>query len=166
MSVDGAAQGIPADQALNVILGGQPEQEQVHATDDEVRARVQAAWARNDPQSYDDCADTAAGLLLAFYEARPEAAEWPAENRYEWQQADGSWSTIYPQDLPADKAPISRTVGPNLYGEADAWSEGKLGGLGLTGFMWGWAVNTAKHLVGQPPVPNPAIVIVRGVDET
>lgn len=31
------------------------------------------------------------------------------------------------------------------------------GQWGLTGFMWGWAVNTTAYLLEQAPVPNPAI---------
>ena len=30
--------------------------------------------------------------------------------------------------------------------------------LGLTGFMWGWAVNAARYALNELPVPNPAIL--------
>lgn len=31
------------------------------------------------------------------------------------------------------------------------------GRWGITGFQWGWAVNTVAYLLEQAPVPNPAI---------
>lgn len=34
--------------------------------------------------------------------------------------------------------------------------------LELTGFMWGWAVNAARKVLGDGPVPNPAIVEIGG----
>lgn len=30
----------------------------------------------------------------------------------------------------------------------------------LTGFMWGWAVNAARHILKLGAVPNPAIITV------
>lgn len=34
------------------------------------------------------------------------------------------------------------------------------GRWGLTGFQWGWAINTVAYLLEQPSVPNPAIIIL------
>lgn len=34
------------------------------------------------------------------------------------------------------------------------------GRYGLTGFQWGWAVQTAAWLLGQPPAPNGAILTI------
>lgn len=33
-------------------------------------------------------------------------------------------------------------------------------GLGLTGFMWGWAVNAARRCLELDSVPNPAILVI------
>lgn len=38
------------------------------------------------------------------------------------------------------------------------------GRYGLTGFQWGWAVNTAAYFTEQAPVPNGAIITI-GVKE-
>lgn len=46
--------------------------------------------------------------------------------------------------------------------ERDLLFEGE---WGLTGFQWGWAVNTAAYLLEQAPVPNPAIMTLRMVDD-
>jgi hypothetical protein len=41
-----------------------------------------------------------------------------------------------------------------------------LSDLGLTGFMWGWAVNAARYSLELPLEPNPAIVVLPvGPDE-
>lgn len=160
MSNDGAQQGIRADQALNVILGGQPEAEQEHDDDDTVRARVLAASeTRREATDYSDAADIAAGLVLRFYAARPDAVTWPGEPTYEWRVPGGQWARHYPKG--AERYEIeSRTVGPDLYHEVNEFFEGRLSDLGVTGFQWGWAVNCAKHLMGAPPVPNPAIMVI------
>jgi hypothetical protein len=42
----------------------------------------------------------------------------------------------------------------------DAFTDGKLGALGITGFQWGWAVNAARFAESLPPEPNPAIITV------
>jgi len=36
------------------------------------------------------------------------------------------------------------------------------GRFGLTGFQWGYAVNTALMMLKQPPAPNPALLTIRG----
>ena len=157
MSADGASEGINAKNALRVVLGGEAVEDQPTESAEDVRERVLTAARRGgEATDYGDAADRAAGMILLLAESRPEIATWSAERTYEWLQADGGWGPD-----PAD-SPEGRPVGPDLYGEVNAYTEGKLSDLGLSGFQWGWAVNCAKWILNEPPVPNPAIITISG----
>lgn len=158
MSGDGAAQGISSERALKTILGGEPAPGPDEGDSAEaVRERVLAAALRGgDAQGYSDCADMIAGMILLFWQAHPEAVSWPASQDHHYELPDG---TVIKGWHESAKMVLT---GPDLSDAVNAFTEGKLDALGPTGFMWGWAVNTARWITGQPPVPNPAIITLGG----
>lgn len=168
MSSDGAALGIDAERALRTILGGEPAPSEDEVQDREtVRARIDAAFVRfregAAPGGYGDCCDMLAGAVLNFFEARPEALEWPSENTYQWRAPGGEW-VDHVRDLPQDSdfdfgSVESRAVGPDLYGSIKGVYP-NVEDLGITGFQWGWATNCARWLLDAQPQPNPAIVVL------
>lgn len=96
---------------------------------------LRAVIEANQGDGYDGCANRAALAVLQLFETVP---------------ASRTWSTDDPGD------PLYQSVKdgrPDLYDEV--WSQ-------MTGFQWGWAVNAAKYIVGEPPVPNPAILVIGG----
>jgi len=168
MSSDGAAFGIDAERALRTILGGEPAPTEGEQEDREtVRARVAAAFVRfrdgAAPDGYGDCCDMVAGALVHFFEAMPEALEWPSENTYQWRVPGGEW-VDHVRDLPQDTdfdfgSVESRAVGPDLYATFKT-EYPRVEDLGITGFQWGWATNCARWLFEVPPQPNPAIMVL------
>lgn len=155
---DGANLGVSASRALGTILGGEPQpDEDERATPQQVRDRIMAAAGRGgSPLDYGDCADMAAGMVLMFYAANPQAREWPVESAHHWER-DGV--RVEPGDSGWDGLEYVKD-GPDLYQQVNAFTEGKLSALGITGFQWGWAVNAARFAEDLPPEPNPAIIEV------
>ena len=86
-------------------------------------------------ESYENCAHFAAKVLLGVARRDPVA---------------------FGKALDAFRAePFSREIEALMTREErNTLFEGR---WGVTGFMWGWAVNTVAYLLEQPPVPNPAI---------
>lgn len=161
MSSDGSDMGISATRALDTILGGEPSPTEDEGESREtVRERVLAAVdSGREPTEYGDCADIVAGMVLRFFEAHPEALDWPIENTYEWRIPGGEWSPTVPQ-LPEglDYGSVeSRKVGPDLYGSVKTMYP-RLEDLGITGFQWGWGANCARWICSAPAQPNPAIM--------
>lgn len=157
MSDDGAHLGIDAKSALGLVMGKDEEEAPERVDPAGMRKRILAAATRGGgPLGYDDCGEMAAGMVLMFYEAHPEATTWPVERAHHWerdgQQVDpgkDGWEGLqYVGD------------GPDLYAEVNSFTDGKLDGFGLTGFLWGWAVNAARYALDLPPEPNPAIITV------
>lgn len=94
---DGGNLGVSATTALNAILGGEQPAEDDLKTRDEVRDRIKAQFADPDSvypagewvntsdggDSYSRGADYLAGAVLAYFEAHPEAQEWPVDQEHE-----------------------------------------------------------------------------------
>jgi hypothetical protein len=80
--------------------------------------------------SYDGCANRAARLVLEYMEANPSTV-----NLDVWQLYDTLKPTVSEMDR---KECLEQT----------------------TGFMMGWAVNAARHILKMKPVPNPAIITI------
>ena len=164
---DGGDLGITADAALKAVFGSDVEEKS--ATPEEVMHRVQAA----SPDSYSGAADCIARALLRLYEQNEDALDWPASPEYHWQLPDGSRPTaeqereIWSSGNPfAEGEPVygAKWVasGPDLYNEVKTVAEpDELKALeDSTGFMWGFAVNTARWLCDEAPVSNPALVSI------
>jgi hypothetical protein len=155
VSDDGADLGMTAQDGMEAALGSdEPKQERSPA---EFRAMIEAD---QDPRTYSGCANATALALLGLMEARPELATWPAE-------VEGAFfykgtNNLIPrgQHIPYN-AEYRRVDDRDLYSELKRTRPDLIRVFEeLTGFQWGWAVNAAKTILGQPPVPNPAIVTI------
>ena len=145
---DGAHLGVSAERALGTILGAE-EQPKEGMTAGEMKDWILACTA-TDATDYDGMARYAAKLVLEYLLADPKRAQIPTENEYE-KDENG--------DLVFNDEGGLNLVTPDLYEvmKADGID---LSSLGLTGFMWGWAVNAARRCLELGPVPNPAIVTI------
>jgi hypothetical protein len=153
MSADGAHLGVSAERAIKTILGGEPSPEEGDADVMDVNAMREwllSAAAEHAMDSYDECARYAGRLILESFLADPDLAQLPGETEYDWE-ADPDHGThgMKPQFV----------VHRSLYDVLEERGV-PLGDLGLSGFMWGWAVNAARRCVELGPVANPAIMTV------
>lgn len=141
MSDDGAQLRIGAEAALHAILGG--EQPTERETAEQMAASIMALT--EDPHTYDGTARWCAQLIVRWLQADPSRAQGPVENVYALHD-DGrtNYAVVAERGwyyrMKADGVPLDT--------------------LGLSGFMWGWAVNAARRCVELPEVPNPAIVTI------
>ena len=153
MSNDGAHQGIGAERALGTILGGdeQPTEGEREGVE-EMRTRILSAPI--EATSYDGTATACARLILEAWAKWPQLTEVPSESVY--LKNDG--------ELVVVEGDLVELV-PNLHDALKQVYRDRPEALavlkGLTGFMWGWAVNAALRSMDLPPEPNPAIVEVR-----
>lgn len=81
---------------------------------------------------YEGCANRAARLVLEHLEAHPDAIALSGDDLYA-----------------AVKGEATREDLDHVLSE-------------LTGFMWGWAVNAARHVLKRSSLPNPAILTIGG----
>ena len=148
---DGAHLGVGAERALETVLGGkeQPRDDE-RMSDEEFAAWIRSADKTNE---YGETARYAARLIVEFLEAHPEHLTTPGEAEGAFQ-VDGREATR--EEVMSGAAKFVR-LRDGLYEVME--TEGVyLGDLDLTGFMWGWAFNAARKVLGLGPVPNPAIV--------
>lgn len=144
MSDDGAQLGISAQDGMHAALGG---------TEDPPRKTigemVAVIMATDGPSDYSGTSNYAAKLIILWLLEDPQRAQGPTEDVYATKEngekdyntvAQAGWYAL----MKADGVP--------------------LGDLGLSGFMWGWAVNAARAAMELPEVPNPAIVTIGGDD--
>lgn len=144
---DGAQMGVGAERALESILGDAPQPtDEERQSADEMRAEILATTT--DPQTYNGTAMFVANRILNWLIANPERAHEPTELVYDWNgDPDHGSEGLKPEYVIAQ--------GWHELMKADGmWPED----TGLTGFMWGWAVNAARRCVELPEVPNPAIM--------
>lgn len=182
MSNDGSTMGIGAERALETILGGkdQPEEDE-KLTREQVRERLGKVprlqeivkrveeveedhgelhfkgprevlyWqGQRLVADYSGTTDIAARAVLDFLESHPEHEGAPGENEY----APGAFSNW---DGNRETAPKPTRIGVYDLMKANGYA---LDILDLTGFMWGFAYNTARWLRYDGTEANPAIVEV------
>lgn len=171
MSHDGADLGITAEDGMKAAMGADQE-EMPRRTPAELRAEIEA----DQEYTYSGVANTVALALIQLFEQRPELATWPAEIEGAWfwtedapeldgvagEQFPKSWGKDHPdQEMPLNLLEFKPVDDRDLYGVLkEARPDLAATFSDITGFQWGWAVNAAKYIVGQPPVPNPAIVTI------
>lgn len=166
---DGSNLGISADRALKTILGGEPEptgaEEQ---TAEQVRERIATAT----PDSYGGATDCLTRAVLRLFDQREECQVWPSSPEYAWTLPDGTrltndeararglWERSHGDMVDAETGARWGAHGPDLFATAKevATEEERKAFEGSTGFMWGFAVNQARWLLGQHIGSNPAIV--------
>lgn len=143
-----------AEAAMKQAISGEPA-EPYTAT--QLLADMDTVSIDNAHDSYNNASLFTAKLILTWLLEEPSRALSPIENEYalddngrmKWVDDNGN-----PTPLSHGHA-IVRTHGWYDRMKADGYA---LGDLGLTGFMWGWAVNAARRCVELPSVPNPAIL--------
>lgn len=141
MSDDGAQLGYGAEDAMKAVIGG--EQPTKVTSAGEMGARIMALTEDTYEHTYDGTADWTANRIISWLMQDPQRAQSPTENVYGVRD-DGT--TDY------------ETIAvPGWYDRMkdDGFD---LSELGLSGFMWGWAVNAARRMMELPEVSNPAIV--------
>ena len=175
MTNDGSTLGVDAERALETILGGKesPTKDE-QASREEVRQRLGKAARLQDIEmrieerdgekaevlylkgkemafSYGGCADVAARAVLDFLEMHPEHAELPMDNEYDWKDYNCEGMP------PLIQGGLYETMKQDGY---------DLGKIGLTGFMWGFAYNTARWLryEWKKVEGNPAIMEIGNGD--
>ncbi len=149
---DGAHLGVGADRAIETILGGkespsEEEQQTPEQTLDAIREALES------PEDYGGCAISYARVLLEAYETHPILREQPAEAVYLTGQdgrlvSSGAGLVVLVPDI--------YDVLKQLHPDEDCWQRKVMSGL--TGFMVGWANNAVRYALGDPPVPNPAMI--------
>lgn len=159
MSEDGAMQGVSAHDALKVILGGQDEDDQVHAYPEEFERTIRRApgppWDY-DKDGYSACANYLARQILEWLEEDPTRQFTPVDTEYVWPKDDDGNINYY------------GNVETPVLGWSDLMKKDGYfpdGMYGCTGFQWGWACNAARKIMGLWPTPNPAIMYIGGSDE-
>jgi hypothetical protein len=101
---------------------------------------------------YNECARYAAKLIYEWVTADlPNRGPLPADTIYDWDNDP---------DHGAEGRKAEHIVQVGWY---DLMKQDNIGidELGLTGFMWGWAVNAVRRCLELPPVPNPAIITLK-----
>lgn len=147
---DGAHLNIGAERAMKTIVDGKEQPPAM--TDEEFEAMVRNAPISGE-LSYESASSAAARIVLEAYEEYPQLRELSDECVYlrdsngniEWGNEGGKMIhlnvTLY-------------DVIKKLHKEGTAERDVL---VDLTGFMWGWAMNAARKILGLGPVPNPAM---------
>ena len=148
---DGAHIGVGAERALGTILGGEDQ-----PRDDEKQTPAQMLDAIREayetPGDYGACALSYARVLLEVYEKYPTLREQPLNPVY---LRDGSGQMVLDGIV---LVPDIYAVLKQIHSDEQCWQ--RLVMSDLTGFMVGWANNAVRYALGDPPVPNPAIITI------
>lgn len=159
---DGSNMGITAGRALGTILGGDDQPKDEKATPEQVRDRIMAApdpcdgppiWERGvDGDSYSLAADAISKAFLLAEEADPGVLErresYPDDCEHEILRGVEKDACTAVWDAVTDRWP-----------GFDEWVGG------ASGFMVGFAYNTARYVIGKRIVSNPAILTIEVPDE-
>lgn len=151
---DGAHLGIGAEAAMEKIVGGKEIEEEAVMTDEEFEAYVRGI-DYSDPNSlgYDAGATAIARMVLEAYETYPQLQKLGASAETLCDQ-DGKAVWTEEQHLiyvGGDLYEIIKLIHGHDSIEVKVMRQS-------TGFMWGWAVNAARSILGLDPVANPAIL--------
>lgn len=159
---DGSSQGMTAEGALGVILGGDeppsPDAMDTEHTPDAWAARL---LAKDDNiNGYDEHAQVLAKYILLAIQRMPMLARLGSEAQYLVDEDDGRplyerthYGTVV---VPAIDGPLKDVV----YTDPEHPFRRALNAA--TGFSFGWAVNIVRYALELPPLPNPAIITVGG----
>jgi hypothetical protein len=150
---DGSALGIPAKQAMKAVLGGdQPTEEDIQ-TPERVRERVMAAPLESSVEGFDYNAatDSIARAMLTLHEEGVI-------------DLNGEPPLYTEEDFePSQREFFKGLIGSPKSADTVAWEAITkrwpfISDIGASGFMVGFAFNTARWLAGFNPVGNPAIM--------
>lgn len=159
MSDDGADIGFTAEDGMKAALGAEQD-EMPTRTPLELLDEIR----RDAGDTYSGCANRIALGILRVMEQRPETQQWPAdpEGTFFIKGTDDQATQEQLRTCDFNLLEYRRTDDRNLCEafKATATSDELAAYGSCTGFMWGWAVNAAKYIMGAPPVPNPAIMTI------
>lgn len=159
---DGAHMGIRAKRALETILGGkeQPSEEE-RETPEEVRARIEAIplfegekpWdmTADGDEAYSMATDALAHAFLVLIEEDPTLLE---PQPYPETYPDGEPMPEWTKGKSRDISDVLWDAMEERWPHADEW----IGGA--SGFMVGFAANTAMYVTQSGYAPNPAIMTI------
>lgn len=142
---DGAHQGLRADAAMKAILAGEDPGSPMSETAFEQMIReapLDQGW------DYGTASNAIARLVLKAYEDYPMLREVPDDVQY---LVDANGNKVYSIKLTNSLYDVIKQLYPEHYD--DLFS-------GMTGFMWGWAVNAARSILDLGPLPNPALLTI------
>jgi len=153
---DGAHLNIGAEKAVETILGGEDEPE--HLTDEQFEQMIRTAPIKPD-LGYDEGSNACARIVLEAYEKYPQLQDLPEEHIY-LKFANGKTDLDNFYSINTTLYDVLRKLyDDDSYEYRWVFSE-------LTGFMWGWAVNAARKVLGLGAVPNPALITIELKTET
>lgn len=146
--IDGAHEGLSARAGMELAIGG-GEEPKAQWTPAEMEAHLLAPDDLETVDDYSEAARRCARFILLTMRAHPEIQQAPTETVYDWTDFHGEG---IPPIVQAGWDDLLRAADPEGYATATH---------GLSGFMWGWAVNAARYVLGLRRTKNPAIVEVK-----
>ncbi len=146
---DGAQKGIGAESAVKTAINGENPPEKPQMTPAEMEEMLRGADLGD--TGYEGGANSIARMILEAWDKHPPLESLLTECEY---LKDGSGQMVWPA--------VQMTVGlsdalKQVYQDEPAKLE-IMGGM--TGFMWGWAVNAARYCRSLPELPNPALLTI------
>lgn len=148
---DLAHQNVDARTAMGLVIGG--GEVPVAPSDAEFEERIRNTPIIQETFSYDTAADATARVVLEAYERYPQLQLLPEDHEY-LRGPDGEVDWGNPITINVTLYDVIRKLYPN----GSEVYEKLL--IDLSGFMWGWAVNAARKILGLGPLPNPAIMTI------
>ena len=151
MSNDGAHLNIGAESAMKKIVGGEELPEPM--TNEEFEQSIRTAPIE-EGLGYDGGANACARIILETYEKYPELQHMTDSRTY-LHGADG--------EIDWNNAIATNTTFTDVFNKLhpEGTPEHDLVIVELSGFMWGWAINAARKILGLGPLPNPALMTIR-----
>lgn len=150
--IDGAQDGLSAHEGMKLAIGG-GEKPKPKMRPDEIAAYLLGPDVpiTEDGDGYNEAARRCGKFILLTLTARPEIQQAPVETEYDF----ATWNAE--GENRGDFAPILRKGWDQLLKEADP--VGYAAAVdGISGFMWGFAVNQVRYVLGLNQVRNPAII--------
>jgi hypothetical protein len=147
---DGAHLGVGADTALSKILGGKDILDDQILTEAEFEEMIRTAGFTD--LDYGTSSNAIARMILEAYEKYPQVRAIPSDTEY--LKDENGRAVFVGGNMVALGVDLYRVI-KQIYAEEPHKVEIL---EGSTGFMFGWAVNAARKILGEGPVANPAIL--------
>lgn len=148
---DGAGDGLKATEGAERAIAGKPAPPKT-LTPAEMASYLAGddnPWG-TDEDGYNESARLLGRFILENLRAHADLQDAPIMSKYDLDSWDGN-----------GPAPVI-VAGLDKRLEVLDYAGYKQAVDGVTGFMWGWAVNAARYALDLPQQPNPALVTVGG----
>ncbi len=153
---DGAHFNVGAEAAMKAVIGGEvpPTPPTDYEFEQQIRnAPIRTPDGRKAEFTYDSAANAIARIVLEAYEQYPQLQEMSDDHVFLRTKDDKiDWSN--PIALNVTLYDVIKKLHPEGTIEREVMAD-------ATGFMWGWAMNAARKILGLGPVPNPAIMTIK-----